>query len=282
MKKKEKCSGAEQFESYYQILFKDRWPSLKESLLGEPIYVSYDAGGKENYFLDPASVLAAQSLPLEGAINLLDLCAAPGGKTLVIACSMDEQAHLDSNERSPERKQRLDHVIQNSLSMETAARVRTSCSDGATWCTRQTECYDRILLDAPCSSERHVLGDQKYLSQWTPNRIKSLAIEQWALLSSAWRLLVPGGFLLYATCALSPKENDEVVQRLLKKFPDVEPVWKDRVSSDFEKTFNIDQKQVVLHPEKTEFGLHVLPDTSGGAGPLYFSLLQKKCNLTSE
>src|SRR5574344_329497 len=282
MKKKEKGSGAEQFESYYQILFKDRWPSLKESLLGEPIYVSYDAGGKENYFLDPASVLAAQSLPLEGAINLLDLCAAPGGKTLVIACSMDEQAHLDSNERSPERKQRLDHVIQNSLPMETAARVRTSCSDGATWCTRQTECYDRILLDAPCSSERHVLGDQKYLSQWTPNRIKSLAIEQWALLSSAWRLLVPGGFLLYATCALSPKENDEVVQRLLKKFPDVEPVWKDRVSSDFEKTFNIDQKQVVLHPEKTEFGLHVLPDTSGGAGPLYFSLLQKKCNLTSE
>jgi 16S rRNA C967 or C1407 C5-methylase (RsmB/RsmF family) len=298
MKQKDRRSGAEQFEDYYSQLFGARWAALKKALLEEAVYVSYDAGGEERYFLDPASVLAAKSLPLAGAKNILDMCAAPGGKTLVIASTMDLNSRLDSNERSPDRKQRLDRVVHDSLPAERAALVRTSCSDGATWCTRQSECYDRILLDAPCSSERHVLCDPKYLSQWSPNRIKSLAMEQWALLSSAWRLLSPDGCLLYATCALSPKENDEVVARLFTKFDGVESVWKDSSIEEigFNTEFVVNRQpheaaahevaahevaaheaaaHLTLRPEKTTFGCHVLPDTSNGAGPLYFSLLHK-------
>lgn len=267
MKQKDRRSGSELFESYYGDLFGDRWTHLRQSLLEEPVYLSYQAGGTEPYFLDPGSVLAAQSLPLSGAKRLLDMCAAPGGKTLVLANNMDGDARLDSNERSADRKQRLDHVVANSLPSEKAARVRTSCSDAATWCRRQRECYDRILLDAPCSSERHVLTDPKYLALWTPNRVKSLAMEQWALLSSGWRLLAKGGFLVYATCALSPKENDEVVGRLFEKFDDA-------VCSTID--FSAQPIDCHLVPEKTKYGYQVLPDACAGAGPLYFALLQKK------
>ena len=70
-------------------------------------------------------------------------------------------------------------------------------------------------LDVPCSSERHVFADEKYLDMWSPSRIKSLAIEQWALLSSAYRLLRNDGFLLYSTCALNPKENDLFIVSLM-------------------------------------------------------------------
>lgn len=265
--KQQKKSGEELFEEYYSQLFGTRWQSLKDALLGEPIYCEYNAGGEKPYFLDPGSVMAAQSLPLKDAEKLLDMCAAPGGKTLVLADNMEEDASLDSNERSPDRKQRLDRVVAESLPVSVSKRIKTSCSDCATWCRRQTECYDRILLDAPCSSERHVLADPKYLAQWTPNRIKTLSMEQWALLSSGWRLLKPEGYLLYATCALSPKENDQVVERLFKKFDDVEKA---------EPNFEGQKIKFSFIPEHTLYGYHVLPDTCAGAGPLYFSLLRKK------
>ncbi|MFA6936936.1 MAG: RsmB/NOP family class I SAM-dependent RNA methyltransferase [Treponema sp.] len=273
--KMQKLSGEEQFEKYYSELFSTRWNALKQSLFGEPIYIEYSAGGKENYFLDPGSVLASQTLPLENAKNILDMCAAPGGKTLVIANNMEEDAHLDSNERSPQRKQRLDHVIENCLAEDVCQRIRTSCSDSATWCTRQSECYDAILLDAPCSSERHVLTDPKYLAMWTPNRIKSLAMEQWALLSSGWRLLKPNGYLLYATCALSPKENDNVVERLFTKFKDAEALNEAQIKK-LQTEENLSKKiECSISPERTKYGFHVLPDVCKGAGPLYYSLLHK-------
>lgn len=101
-------------------------------------------------------------------------------------------------------------------------------------------------------------------------------MEQWALLSSAFRLLAPGGFLLYSTCALSPAENDGVVERLFKKFDNARCVF-----AELDTLPDVCQKiepfsDARLPPaEKTEYGFHVLPDTCAGAGPLYFSLITK-------
>ena len=257
----EKLRGADGFEKYYSELFGERWPTLRESLFGETVYAELSCGGAEKYFLDPASVFAALQLPLEGAEHILDMCAAPGGKTLVIASRMAEDAELVSNERSPARKNRLAQVVQNCLPEEIRNRIKISCSDGAKWCTTQTEVYDRILLDAPCSSERHVLADEKYLSQWSPSRIKSLSMEQWALLSSAYRLLVPGGYLLYSTCALCPSENDGVVSRLFKKFSDAELCFTDSEPSVKDNIERFCSLPPLIQPERTEFGFHILPDT---------------------
>ena len=280
---KEKLSGAEGFEQYYGQLYGDRWQALKDAFAGEGSAVEYHVtGAQQSYFLDSASVLAALSLPLDGAEDILDLCAAPGGKTLVLASRMPKDAKLSSNERSPERKHRLATVVQTCLPPEISERVITSCSDGATWCTRQTECFDRILLDAPCSSERHVIADPKYLNTWSPSRIKTVTTEQWALLSSAYRLLRPQGILLYSTCALCPEENDGMIERLYKKFnkdgsafsllepkPDLGEV------TSFAPALNLPGF------EKTQYGYMIMPDKQKGAGPIYFSIIIKKSTIIS-
>lgn len=276
---KKKLRGEEGFNLYYADLFGERWEILKNALLAENPYAQWSCQNCKPYFLDTGSVLAASMLPLSGAKKILDLCAAPGGKTLILASLMDEDAVLTSNDRSPARKQRLIKVCEESLPESIRERVFVSCSDGAKWCTRQTECFDRILLDAPCSSERHVLTDLKYLSEWSPSRIKSLAMEQWALLSSAYRMLLPGGFLLYSTCALSNAENDDVVARLFKKFSDAEPVFSNLQKLPLQnKELSKFSTARLPDAEKTLYGFHVLPDVQNGAGPLYFALIQKKLN----
>ena len=269
--------GAEGFEQFYSSLYGQRWQELKRAFAAPTDSVEYKVpGSNKSYFLDSASILAALCLPLEQACDILDLCAAPGGKTLVLASRMKEDAKLSANERSPQRKHRLATVVEECLPEQIAQRVRVSCSDGSTWCTRQTQCFDSILLDAPCSSERHVLADPKYLDQWSPNRIKTVTTEQWALLSSAYRLLRSGGYLLYSTCALAPHENDQMLERLIKKF-----------AKDDENAFEFVEVAPDLNQisacasfnlpvfEKTQYGYQVLPDKANGAGPIYFSLIKK-------
>lgn len=268
-KNKDKKSGSEQFEEYYNSLFGERWQNLKKALFLEPVYFPYQyAPDFPTYFLDSGSVLAALSLPLENATQILDLCAAPGGKTLLLAKNMVQEASLTSNEYSKDRFVRLKNVVSEHLPPVVTERIRLTAFDGSTWCKFEGEKYDAILLDAPCSSERHVLNDEKYLQQWTQARVKNLSIKQWSLMSSAFRVLKQDGFLLYSTCALSPFENDLVVQKLLKKFDNAKIY-----NINFEKIY---QKFPELpKPEATQFGFHVLPDTCNGAGPLYFCLIQK-------
>lgn len=275
---KEKLFGAEGFEQYYGQLYGDRWQALKESFAGEGSAVEYKIpGSQQSYFLDSASVLAALCLPLENAENLLDLCAAPGGKTLVLASRMPQDAKLSSNERSPERKHRLATVVQTCLPAEISERVITSCSDGATWCTRQSECFDHILLDAPCSSERHVIADPKYLNTWSPSRIKTVTTEQWALLSSAYRLLSPQGILLYSTCALCPEENDGMIERLYKKFnKDGSAFSLLEPDPDLNEVSAFAPSLTLPGFEKTQYGYMIMPDRQNGAGPIYFSIIRKE------
>lgn len=278
--KPKKLSGEEGFNQYYESIYGARWEGLKETFAKENQPVEYKIPGAEkSYFLDSASVLAALCLPLKGAERILDLCAAPGGKTLVLASRMDPDALLSSNERSPERKHRLAVVVETCLPPQISASVKTSCSDGSTWCTRQSECFDRILLDAPCSSERHVYLDPKYLKDWSLSRIKTVTTEQWALLSSAYRLLQPGGILLYSTCALCPEENDGMISRLYKKFNKDGSAFELLPPSPDLSEIEGFTKITLPEYEKTEFGYQILPDTANGAGPIYFSIIKKNNTL---
>ena len=293
-KEKDLNRGSQGFNSYYKEIFGDRWEVLKEALLKESVPVSYNLSkikGEEDgelrtYYLDAASILAAFSLPLKGAEEILDLCAAPGGKTLVISSLMDKDSKLTSNERSAERKHRLSKVVEEHIPSRIKENITVTCSDGAVWCKTKSNCFDRILLDAPCSSERHVLQDEKYLAQWSPARIKTLSMEQWALLSSAYRMLKDNGILLYSTCALAPKENDEVIERLFKKFDNCV-----NLSFESEKYQNLKNDEAKLQLftdnvslpdfERTKYGYQILPDKQNGAGPIYFSIIMKKLNISS-
>ena len=294
--------GAAAFEAYYAALFGDRWQALRTALLQETQPVAFSVCGGKPYYLDQASIYAAQALPPIDEGSYLDMCAAPGGKTLVLASRMGQSAHIQANELSRARRARLLTVLDEYLPPDIKPRIEVTGYDAATLPRYRKACYDRILLDAPCSSERHVITDEKYLACWTPARIKMLAQRQWALLSAAFLLLKPGGFLVYATCALADAENDSVVQKLLKKYGNAAVVHSGTAAMEFTAadTEITDGSVPAVHRdtstvepgaanpetvgknstppilgEKTLFGSRFLPDTCGGAGPLYFSLIEK-------
>ena len=249
--KKQKLSGAEGFESYYLSIFGERWQSLKAALLEERKPEAYSENLIQNYYLDYASIQAARAMPVLEEGSCLDMCAAPGGKTLVLLSRIKENAEIQAR------------VLDEHLSKQTRKRIKVSSYDASRMPRYGQELYDRILLDAPCSSERHVLQNEKYLKQWTEARIKNLSQRQWALLSAAFLLLKPKGFLVYSTCALADEENDFLIEKLIKKY-------KEKVRLEDK----LDSLSPIL-PEKTRYGFRFLPDKADGAGPIYFSLIQK-------
>jgi 16S rRNA (cytosine1407-C5)-methyltransferase len=251
----------EAFETYYLRLYGGRWEGLRTKLLEERPAHAFSEGLRLPYFLDYASVLAARSLRLTAAAVILDACAAPGGKSLVIASALPAGARLVANEFSAERRRRLTDALDKHLDSEKRKQVRLSGFDAAAEGRRGSEHrrYAAILLDAPCSSEAHVLKNEKALAAWTPARPRFLARRQWALLSSAFLLLSPGGSLVYATCALTAEENDGVARRLFAKYGD---------------TAELDPPEF-SEGEKTEFGRIILPDNSGGIGPMYVARFRK-------
>jgi 16S rRNA (cytosine1407-C5)-methyltransferase len=249
------------FEGYYTRLYGARWGVLKKSLLEEHTGVLFDQGLIRPYRLNYASVLAARSLRLPEKGLILDACAAPGGKSLVIAARMGAEARLISNEFSRERRRRLAGVLDAHLDEAVRRRVQVSGFDAAALGGKAGEQgrFQAVLLDAPCSSEAHVLGKAAALAAWTPARPRFLARRQWALLSAAFRLLAPGGSLVYATCALTEEENDGVARRLPEKYG--------RQAEPEDPGFT--------EGEKTAWGRIILPDQSGGLGPLYVARFRK-------
>jgi 16S rRNA (cytosine1407-C5)-methyltransferase len=255
-------SGGEAFDRYYKNLYGPRWETLRRALLAPPAAGEYREGLTAPYRLDRASVLAARSLILPHEGLVLDACAAPGGKSLVIASLMGEGVRLLANELSGERRRRLTEALDGHLDREKRARVSVSGFDAAKAAGRKSELerFAGVLLDAPCSSERHVIRSETALARWTEARPRFLARRQWSLLSAAFLLAKTGASLVYATCALSPEENDGVAARLLEKYGD-------RVSPD-EPDFP--------EGEKTRFGRLILPDQWEGMGPMYVARFRKR------
>lgn len=260
MSKKEKISGEEKFEAFYSSIYNDRWQSLKESLLEKKESSIAIPNLKSPYYIDIASYETAKILPVKQGMNVLDMCAAPGGKTLVIASALNGNGQLVSNDRSPDRRERLKKAVNDCLDEHLSSIIKVTGYDASKWGVYEKEVYDAILLDAPCSSERHVMQSKNHLSIWSESRPKRLAIEQYAMLSSALLALKKGGFILYSTCSINPGENEEVIKKLQKKHSD------EFIEVDFD----------LNNSEKKEFGRLILPDRANGKGPMYACLLRKR------
>jgi 16S rRNA (cytosine1407-C5)-methyltransferase len=204
---------------------------------------------------------SAEPLRSGEAPEILDACAAPGGKSLVLASRLPAGARLLANELSAVRRRRLVNVLDTHVGADLRSRVTVSGFDAAALAARKGERgrFRAVLLDAPCSSEGHVLMDEAALAKWTPARPRFLAGRQWALLSAAFLLLEDGGSLVYATCALTDAENDGVAGKLLKKYGD-------RVVPD---------PPDFPEGEETAYGRIILPDREGGIGPMYVARFRK-------
>ena len=246
------------FHEYYEELYPERWEALSKAFAADQEYAELKDGLLKPYYLDPASVRVAKALDASSGSELLDLCAAPGGKTLVIALDMPADARLTANDRSAGRRARLHKVLDEHLAKDVRDRISVTGHDASKWGLHRKDSYDRILLDAPCSSERHVINSAPHLKQWSPARTKHLGIQAFAMLASAFDALMPGGRLVYSTCSISPLENEAVVEKLLKK----------RQNSAL---LEIDTKE----EEKASSGYRLWPDTDHRWGPIYYAVITK-------
>ena len=272
MAKAAKASGQERFDQYYGEIYGNRWPVLRDALLKETNPVSLSDKLAEPYYMDKASILAASMLPISENCSVLDMCAAPGGKTLSIALRLNGKGKLIANDRSASRRNRLISVLDTCLTPDLRSVVKVTGHDSTMWSLHERDEYDRILLDAPCSSERHVLTDSKALSIWSPNRPKQLSIQQFAMLAAALDAAKAGGYILYSTCSICPLENELVIDKLSRK----------RNGLFEEVDLLASHPELSGKAESLSHGYIVLPDVQDGAGPLYFCLIRKTASEEGE
>ncbi len=252
MSKREKIT----FDAWYGELYGERWPALREALLRDTAAMELHKGLNKPYFLDKASYLAATNLGVLPGERVLDMCAAPGGKTLVLAVALGGAGKLIANDRSAARRERLKRVLTEHLPPASLTAITITSHDATRWGLYEQDIYDRVLLDAPCSSERHILRSAAHLDRWSPARSRHLTHQAYAMLAAAYTAAKPGGVILYSTCALSPLENDGVVEKLLAK-----------------RYATIDT--VSAPGEKTAYGVQITPDRDNGQGPMYIAKLTK-------
>lgn len=173
------------------------------------------------YVQNPASVYAARALGARPGEEILDLCAAPGGKALVLAADMDNRGRLAVVEAVRGRF----HRLRANLERCGVSIAATYLKDGRRVGGATPARFDRVLIDAPCSSEgRFRVDDVRSFAQWSPRKIKECARKQRGLLRSGFAALKPGGVLVYCTCTFAPEENERIVQGLLDAEPDADVV----------------------------------------------------------
>ncbi|KAL4441875.1 hypothetical protein ABPG77_003791 [Micractinium sp. CCAP 211/92] len=230
------------------------------------------AGLSTHYWLDPASLLPPLLLGVQPGQQVLDMCAAPGGKSLVLAHFLFAAQHaaaaaagggddgasatqgsgsrgaqgdgarrgavngsaaadvgysgqLVCNELDTGRRGRLLRVLKAYVPADVRQHMRVTPHDAARWWGRQeAESFDRVLLDAPCSSDRHVAQQAAERgttavprAAWSAQRCRRISGDQARLLAAGVKALRPGGRLVYSTCSIAELENDKVIDRVLDK-----------------------------------------------------------------
>ena len=167
------------------------------------------------YIQNAASWLPPLILRANQGDKILDLCAAPGGKTSMIAAITENNARILCVDNSMPRLAKL----RNNLSRLGVTNYDIICSDISKLPSKiHGQKFDKILLDAPCSGEGMLDPyDDKAMFTWNMAKIKRLQVLQKNAICTAWDLLEIGGTLVYSTCTMAPEENEAVVSFLLKR-----------------------------------------------------------------
>lgn len=237
-------------------------------------YAKDDAPGKHPYheagvyyIQEPSAMAPVEYLDVQPGERILDLCAAPGGKSTQIAAKMQGKGILICNEIHPARAKILSENIE-----------RMGICNGIV--TNETpECllerfeayFDKILVDAPCSGEGMFRKNEAACMEWSPEAVRQCAARQDAILSCAAKMLKPGGRLVYSTCTFAPEENEGSISRFLECFPDFEilPVQKTEGMTDGNPLWYADASDYI------EDTIRLFPHKLGGEGH-YLAVLLKR------
>ena len=162
------------------------------------------------YIQDPSTVLAVRELDPRPGETILDLCAAPGGKTMFIAQLMNNQGRIIAHDNVPDRLK---------LIQENITRLGVTCAETTSDLDPRPSTLDRILVDAPCSNTGVLRRRVDLRWRIQPDEIERLRATQLDLLQKSAARLKPGGTLVYSTCSLEPEENTALVQQFLATQP---------------------------------------------------------------
>ena len=168
------------------------------------------------YIQEPSAMVPAAYLEAKPQERVLDLCAAPGGKSTQTACYMQNQGILVCNEIHPARAKILSENIErmgirNALVTNETPQRLAEVFGGY---------FDRVLVDAPCSGEGMFRKNQEAVAEWNLENIQLCAERQDEILDCADRMLRSGGRLVYSTCTFAPEENEGSIARFLMRHPD--------------------------------------------------------------
>ena len=172
----------------------------------------------ELYVQSLSSLLPVLLLDPQPGEQILDVAAAPGGKTSHIACLMRGQGRLVANDHNRIRFYKLQATVrQQGVSFAQLTR-----RDGASFGRTDAGRFDRVLVDAPCGTEgRFYTGRASSYDYWRPRKIHEMLIKQRRLILAGAQALRPGGMMVYSTCTFAPEENEGVVSWLMREHPGV-------------------------------------------------------------
>jgi len=200
------------------------------------------------YLQEPSAMAPAGLLGVEPGMTVLDLCAAPGGKTTQLAAALAGKGLLVCNEINPKRAKILARNIErlavaNALVLNEHPQRLEERFEGF---------FDRILVDAPCSGEGMFRKEEAAVTDWSPETVDMCARRQGEILRSAARMLKPGGRLVYSTCTFAPQENEGAISRFLEEHGDFRiikvsapwfspgrPEWTENPAEGIEHTFRL-------------------------------------------
>ena len=179
----------------------------------------YHVGGLV-YFQEPSAMLPVETLNIKEGDYVLDLCAAPGGKSTQAAEKLRGTGLLVANEIITKRASILAENIQR-MGIKNAVVTNESPERLA---GKFTEFFDKIIVDAPCSGEGMFKKEPQAIAEWSIEHTKSCGQRQKNILESAFKMLKGDGYLVYSTCTFAPCENEEIVLWVLENYPEIELV----------------------------------------------------------
>lgn len=163
------------------------------------------------YIQEPSAMLPGKVINAQEGERILDLCAAPGGKSVQIAAGMKGNGFLLCNDINSDRVKALVKNIELS-----GVRNAIVTNDAPEKLSLKFENYfDKVLVDAPCSGEGMFRKDEDAIKSWGKYKCDMCTDMQWNILQNADKMLKPGGFLVYSTCTFSPEENELMLERFI-------------------------------------------------------------------
>ncbi len=219
------------------------------------------------YLQDPSAMIVAEILDPKPGERVLDLSAAPGGKSTHLAAKLGSQGFLVANDIHPRRVRDLAKNLErwgtrNSIILnETPSRLVEHF--GAY--------FDKVLVDAPCSGEGMFRKDLAARKEWTPKLVESCAIRQDGIMRDAAKLVRPGGRLAYATCTFAPEEDEGTVTRFLLEHPEFELV---DIALPGNSASEFTRYMATIYPPEAGRTLRLWPHKTPGEGH-FVALFQK-------